>query len=229
MVGLDTLSTPPAIEQTIPRDDTHWARGTVGALLSKKTNGETREDEEVESTVFRLHGTTSAGMKRAVDSKSVAAPENTPREKVRTAAFSEYLFNRRTGELVSLLDDLKPNLHRIEGAGIMVAFRRLLEQIWHVAGRLPKEKVLIVSAVEEAVRNTKWRELSVGQVDVLQRVLSNVNTPADVSRAEMARAFRALNKSRIDVFPSALIEEEDDELDSNIDIGTDADSDTDAD
>lgn len=100
----------------------------------------------------------------------------------------------------------------------MTIFRRSLEEIWHVAGRLPREKVLVVSAVEEAVRNTKWRELSVGQVDVLQRVLSNTSISAELSMLEVSRAFRAINRSRIDVFPSALVdEEEDDESEADAD------------
>jgi hypothetical protein len=211
MVGLDTWQTPPAIEQKIAREDREQWGGTTGGI---RNGAETRQEDEIESSTLSIQGKTSADVKMVTQTKEVKSAEDRPRrEGEHTTEFSEYLFNRKTAEMISLLNDLKPNLQQIEGAGIMTVFRRSLEEIWHVAGRLPTEKVLVVSAVEEAVRNKKWRELSVGQVDVLQRVLSNVSTPVEISRLEVSRAFRAINRSRIDVFPSALVEEEqDDEL-----------------
>lgn len=214
--GLDVWQTPPAIERKTPRQDRDQWGGTIGGIR----NGiETRQEDESESSTRSIQGQTGAGGKMTSQKEWVKPAEDEPRrEGQHTTEFSEYLFNRKTAELISLLDELKPNLQQLEGAGIMTVFRRSLGEIWHVAGRLPREKVLIVSAVEEAVRNKKWRELSVGQINVLQRVLLNVSNPAEISHVEMSRTLRAINRSRIDVFPSALVEEEeDDELDTNAD------------
>ena len=219
MVGLDAWQTPPAIERKITREDRERWGGTTGGIRNKT---ETRPEDEIESSTLSIQGKTSAGGKMATHPEGTKSAEDRPRrEGQHTIEFSEYLFNRKTAELISLLDDLKPNLQQLEGAGIMTVFRRSLEEIWHVAGSLPREKVIVVSAIEEAVRNTKWRELSVGQVDVLQRVLSNVSTPAEISRREVSAAFRAINRSRIDVFPSALVEEEEDNNELEADAAND--------
>lgn len=209
MVALDAWQTLPAIERTQIRQDTEsWGR-TIGGIRNGTNGGSGQQHAVPESSTLDIKGKTNPGGTQTQDLKGIELRPQ--REKQHTRGFSEYLFTRKTAHLISLLKDLKPNLQRIEGAGIMVAFRRSLEEIWHVAGQLPREKVLVVSAVEEAVRSTKWRELSVGQVDVLQRVLSNVSTPVEISRQEVSRAFRAINRSRIDVFPSALVDEEDED------------------
>ncbi len=214
MVGLGAMwQTPPAFEQNIP-DQNRGLRRDVTGETQNETKGGFRQADEVESSTLMVSGNTTPGAKVAVGEKDVTALVSTlVRGKAHTAAFSEYLFKRKTVELISLLNDLKSNLQQIEGAGIMVAFRRSLEEIWHVAGQLPKEKIVVVSAVEEAVRSTKWRELSIGQVEVLQGILSRVITSEELSNQDVSKAFRAINRSRIDVFPSALAdEEEDDEI-----------------
>jgi hypothetical protein len=137
------------------------------------------------------------------------------REKPHTPAFSEYQFGRKTAELIAHLNKLKQNLQNPEGAAIMSLFRSSLEQIWHVAGTLPREKIIILSAVEEAVRNKKWRELTIGQVDVLQHVLSNVNIAAEISKSELDRVFSAIHRSQIDIYPSAAEDFDDEETESD--------------
>lgn len=205
----------PAIEERITRKESEWQGPTVGLptrrifkgsndKTSHVAGGSPEQEEEIKSSTVNVEGRTSSAGNGVVESQGVKAAEDRPHlEKQHTVAFSEYLFTRKTVELVALLTELKANLQKAEGAAIMTSFRRSLEEIWNVAGRLPKEKILIVSAVEEAVRNKKWRELSVGQVEVVQRLLTDVNTVADGSKADLDKAFRAIHKSQIDIYPCA--------------------------
>jgi hypothetical protein len=196
------------------------SRGIVNRSDDKTThiagNGR-QEEEEIKSSSLAMEGRTSIAGIVAVELQGVKSAEvRVQREKPHTIAFSEYLFKRKTADLISLLNDLKPNLQKAEGAAIMTSFRSSLNEIWRVAGRLPREKIIVVSAVEEAVRNRKWRELSVGQVEVLERVLSNVNTVTNGSKADLDKAFGAIHGSQIDIYPSAA-EDFDDEAEADYD------------
>jgi hypothetical protein len=199
MIGLalDAWQTPPAIERKLPDGPREWG-------------GEQGETES--SSTLIIYGKTGTSGEMATETPAVKAAEKTARRNEQhTEAFSEYIYNRKTSELVSLLSALKPNLQKPDGAAIMNSFRSSLAEIWHVAGPLPKEKLVVVSIVEEAVRNRKWRELSITQVDVLQRVLSKASGSTELSKSDLDKIFGAIHGSEIDIYPSAAEDFDDDE------------------
>lgn len=210
----------PGIEQRIGRRD-EWQGSTVGITppqdlkdSRERTCVVSNPEQKVESSSVAIEGGTRINVGVVTEQAVKQAEDWLPREKPHTRAFSEYHFGRKTAELVAHLTKLKQNLQNPEGAAIMTLFRSSLEQIWHVAGTLPREKIIIVSAVEEAVRDKKWRELSIGQVEVLQRVLSNVNIGAEISKSELDKAFSAIHRSQIDIYPSAAEDFDDDETEA---------------
>lgn len=210
----------PVVEQRMGRRD-GWHDSTVGITPPQDLKGSrdrtcvvSSPEQKVESSSRAIEGGTRISL--GVDTEQAVKPaeDRIPREKPHTPAFSEYHFRRKTAELIAHLNKLRNNLLNPEGAAIMTSFRRSLEQIWHVAGALPREKIIIVSAVEEEVRNKKWRELTIGQVDVLEHVLSNVNIGAEHSTNELSRAFSAIHRSQIDFYPSAAEDFDDEETET---------------
>src|SRR5688500_10835835 len=108
MVGYawQTPPTPPAIERRITGQDREQWGDKTGGIDSAM---EIREDESKSSTLTVL-GSTGAGGKMGIQTERVKSAEDRPgREGQHTAEFSEYLFNHKTAELISLLNDLKPN------------------------------------------------------------------------------------------------------------------------
>jgi hypothetical protein len=188
-LGYNYLQNPPALEQTVGAD---WADArTIGTQrpmplqgnggTSHSGDGSDESKDEVKNSSLSVPGRTHGGGTVVSERDNIRIGETADSgAKHFTVGYSEFVFKRKTAELVSLLNDLKPNLQVAEGAAIMTSFRNSLEQIWTVAGPLPREKVIVVSAVEESVRNTKWRELSVGQIDVLQRLLTDETTGGGV-------------------------------------------------
>ena len=119
--------------------------------------------------------------------------------------YAEVLFQRNMAEIPSLLEQLKSNLENAEGAKFMQSFREKLNRVWEVEDALPKEKVLFLSAVEEAVRGKRWRDLTTGQVQILEEVIKQTES----GPWNLAGALRTLHSSFIDIYPSASIDESD--------------------
>ena len=124
--------------------------------------------------------------------------------------FAEFTIRRNVKIMSSLLGKLRANLDNPEGAAIMVSFREKLSAAWKVKDSLPEERVFLLSAVDEVVREKKWRELTPGQVDVLSDILNSISDRALLAK-RMVAAFKAIHKSGIDIYPSSLISEEDEE------------------
>ena len=119
--------------------------------------------------------------------------------------YAELVFQRNMGEIPSLLEQLKANLQNPEGAKFMQWFREKLHRVWEVADALPKEKVLFLSGLEEAVKAKKWRDLATGQVQVLEQVIKQTEN----GTLNLAGALRTLHHNFIDIYPSASIDESD--------------------
>src|SRR4030042_2451452 len=119
--------------------------------------------------------------------------------------YAELVFQRSMREIPSLLEQLKVNLQNPEGAKFMQWFREKLHRVWEVADALPKEKVLFLSVLEEAVRAKKWRDLAAGQVQVLEQVIKQTEN----GTLNLAGALSTLHHNFIDIYPSASIDESD--------------------
>jgi hypothetical protein len=119
--------------------------------------------------------------------------------------YAELVFQRNVREMPSLLDQLKTNLQNPEGAKFMQWFREKLHRIWEVADSLPKEKVLFLSALEEAIRAKRWRDLETGQVQILEQVIKQTES----GTVNLTGALRTLHRNFIDIYPSASIDEND--------------------
>ncbi len=124
-------------------------------------------------------------------------------------AFAEFTIRRNVAAMTGLLDMLKANLDKPEGAAIMVSFRQKLADAWKIKDSLPKERVLLLSAVDEVVRDKKWRELTPNQVEVLNRILHDVGDPT-LTPKRMTAAFRLIHKSDVDIYPSSTVAEDED-------------------
>ncbi|MEW6584965.1 MAG: hypothetical protein AB1442_05060 [Nitrospirota bacterium] len=119
--------------------------------------------------------------------------------------YAELVFQRNMKEIPSLLEQLKANLQNPEGAKFMQWFREKLHRVWEVADALPKEKVLFLSALEETVRAKRWRDLAAGQVHILEQVVKQTES----GTLNLTGALRTLHRNFIDIYPSASIDEND--------------------
>src|SRR4030042_2260438 len=119
--------------------------------------------------------------------------------------YAELVFQRNMKEIPSLLEQLKANLQNPEGAKFMQWFREKLHRVWEVADALPKEKVLFLSALEETVRAKRWRDLATGQVQILEQVIKQTES----GTLNLNGALRTLHRNFIDIYPSASIDESD--------------------
>lgn len=99
----------------------------------------------------------------------------------------------------------------------ITAMTRLREQItkaWESRDALPKERVLLISALEEAIRGEKWRDLTLEQIEQLKNITEQTLdlslNQKKMSELLMADIFRALHKSGIDIYPAATVEDDND-------------------
>lgn len=121
--------------------------------------------------------------------------------------YSDLVFQSTMREIPPLLEQLKANLQNPEGAKFMQWFREKIRRIWEVADSLPKEKVLFLSALEEAIRPKRWRDLEAGQVQILEQVIKQT----ECGTLNLASALRTLHRNFIDIYPSASIDESDED------------------
>jgi hypothetical protein len=119
--------------------------------------------------------------------------------------YAELVFEHSIKEIPSLLDELRVNLENPEGAKFMQGFRERLHRIWEVADALPKEKILFLSALEETVRGKRWRDLTAWQVQVLEQIIKQTEN----GTVNLASALGTLHRNFIDIYPSASIDESD--------------------
>lgn len=125
-------------------------------------------------------------------------------------AFAEFTIRRNVKEMLGLLGELKLNLDKPEGAVAMGRFRQNLTEAWKVKDPLPKERILLLSAVEEVIRGRKWRELTTGQIEVLERIVWQAGYET-LTPKRMAEVFRTIHKSGMDIYPASAVDEDDDE------------------
>jgi len=121
--------------------------------------------------------------------------------------YAELVFQRNMREIPLLLEQLKANLQNPEGAKFMQWFREKLHRVWEVVDGLPKEKVLLLSAIEETVRAKRWRDLATGQIQILEQVIKQTEN----GTLSLAGALRTLHRNFIDIYPSASIDESDED------------------
>jgi hypothetical protein len=122
-----------------------------------------------------------------------------------TRQYAELVFQRNMREIPSLLEQVRVNIQNPEGAKFMQWFREKLHRVWEVADALPQEKVLFLSALEETVRAKRWRDLATGQVQILEQVIKQTES----GTLNLAGALRTLHRNFIDIYPSASIDESD--------------------
>jgi hypothetical protein len=123
----------------------------------------------------------------------------------KTRQYAELVFERNMKEIPSLLDQLRVNLENPEGARFMQGVRERLRRIWEIADALPKEKILFLSALEETVRDKRWRDLAPGQVQVLEQIVKQ----AENGTVNLGFTLGTLHRNFIDIYPSASIDESD--------------------
>jgi hypothetical protein len=123
-------------------------------------------------------------------------------------AFAEFTSRKTFGQMLVYLHELKTNLNAPEGAALMVGFREGLAKALEVKDGLSKEKVLVISALEEAVRGKKWRELTPQQIVTMEAIIEHSKN-STVSAEQASAAFRSIHKSGIDIYPSAEIDDND--------------------
>lgn len=91
----------------------------------------------------------------------------------------------------------------------MTGFREQITKAWEIKDALPKERVLLVSTLEEAIRGKKWRDLTIEQIEQLKNIIEQTGD-LSLNQKKMAELFRALHKSGIDIYPAATVDEDDD-------------------
>jgi hypothetical protein len=139
------------------------------------------------------------GAQRQIIVRAVAQITEQPSQQ-----YADFLFRKNLREILPLLNQLKPNLNNPEGAKFMHGFREKLYEVWTVAESLPKERKILISTLEEAIRGKRWRDLTTGQVQVLEQIVDQTES----GKLPLAVAFKALHKSFIDIYPSATIDED---------------------
>ena len=118
--------------------------------------------------------------------------------------YADFLFRKNLREILPLLDQLKPNLNSPDGAKFMHGFREKLHEVWSVADSLPKERKILISTLEEAIRGKRWRDITTRQVQVLEQIIDKTES----GKLSLTAAFKVLHKSFIDIYPSATIDED---------------------
>ncbi|MBI5746680.1 MAG: hypothetical protein HZA13_06745 [Nitrospirae bacterium] len=124
-------------------------------------------------------------------------------------AFAEFILRKNLKMMLLLLEKLKDNLGKLEGAAFMTGFREQITKAWEIKDALPKERVLLVSTLEEAIRGKKWRDLTIEQIEQLKNIIEQTGD-LSLNQKKMAELFRALHKSGIDIYPAATVDEDDD-------------------
>ena len=122
-------------------------------------------------------------------------------------AYAELILIRNTRVMISLLGELQGKLDHPDGARCMTLFREALESAWKVRDGFSREKVLVLSAVEDSVRGRKWREFKQQQILGLKQTLEDLEGKV-FGDQEMDRGFRTLHVSGLDVYPSSSTDEE---------------------
>lgn len=125
-------------------------------------------------------------------------------------AFARVVLEKNAKKMLTLLQELKGNLDRPEGATLMVQFRGILANCWELRNAFPETTVFMLTTLEDAIRGKKWRQFTIGQIDTLEHVVGQLETIPS-KHSELSKVFRMIRKSDIDTYPSAEIDEADDD------------------
>jgi hypothetical protein len=121
--------------------------------------------------------------------------------------YAELMFLKNFESMGSLLQQVGENLNNPDGAKFMSWFRDKLQEIWAITDSLSKDKVILISALEEAIRGKRWRDLTIGQIRVLGQIIKQTEN----GTLKLTNAFTILHQNFIEISPSAIVDEEDDE------------------
>lgn len=121
-------------------------------------------------------------------------------------AYAELIVRKKTTEMFALLVKLNSNLETPEGARYMTTFRNILSVLWGLKDSLSKEKVVLISAVEEVIRGKKWRELTAVQIETLKNTVHQVG--GIVNSKALSESLRTIHRSGMDIFPDFEIDDD---------------------
>lgn len=161
------------------------------AAVDSEIKGETALDLGVSEKGFTATGT-RAGL---------AFGENEKND-IPSSGYAQFILRREASSMAQALSDLKDNLNVPEGARYMSYFRHSLQNMWEVKAALPMETVLLISAIEEAVHEKKWRELSLSQLNTLGTIVSRL-PGGEPSRKALRDSLSTMQRSWLDIFPSS--------------------------
>jgi len=143
-------------------------------------------------------------------SSGVSTERYPPSEKRHSVAYAEFAVHHGLGELRRYLEKLESAGASPEGAGWMGMFRDTLSALQDFLPSIGRERAIVISAIEETVRGMKWRELGSDHIRRLRTILNKASEPLMGIR-EMGDAITSIHASGLDIYPSALIDEDEDE------------------
>lgn len=162
--------------------------------------------ERINSSQYMGDRETTAVAELQIDKERREIPVITSAEKP-SRAYAEFKVQNNANEMVSLLKKIGDNLDNAQGAAYMVGFRQHLDDMWKFESSLPKERVILFSAVEEVVRGKKWRELNKKQITVLIHIVEQVSDKT-LTDKKMSQALALIQNSSMDIYPSSKVDDQ---------------------
>jgi len=126
-----------------------------------------------------------------------------------SSPYANFILNRNLTKMLDYLIDLKNDLESPAGAVSMTYFRDKLKETWAVKESLPRDKVLTIVAIEEAIKGRRWRDLNLAQINTLEKIIQNLlkNT------SSLKSVLSSIHSSGIEIYPSAEIDDEEEKED----------------
>jgi len=114
-----------------------------------------------------------------------------------------YKRNRILHEAINHFQKFRQSLNTPEAPMHIHLAKEKLEESWEFIAEEDKEIELIISALEGAIRQRKWREYKQHQVATLQAILEECVNGKLQNRSDVLKKLSTLYKQDIDIFPSA--------------------------
>jgi hypothetical protein len=147
-------------------------------------------------------GDLSRQKEEAFDVQNVFADKSSTNQQI-TQPLRDYKRKEILHQAVLYFNDFRDSLNTSEAAMHIHLAKKKLEESWNFIAHEDREIGMMISAVEDSIRQLKWRDYKPYQVEIIRDILQDCVDDKIKSQKDVLDRTSKLFKHDIDIFPSA--------------------------
>ena len=150
-------------------------------------------------------GDLSRQKEEAFDVQNVFADKSSTNQQI-TQPLRDYKRKEILHQATGYFNDFRDSLNTPEAAMHIHLAKKKLEESWNFIAHEDREIGMMISAVEDSIRQQKWRDYKLYQVEMILIILQDCVDGKIKNQKDVLERTSKLYKHDIDIFPSATEE-----------------------